>query len=402
MEDSENPVSENDIDRGEVKENTESVEKSKSEIPTFDFTERSWTTDFVLTVEGTKLHVSKAVLSLASPVFDTMFQSNFKERSCDELELPGKKLNDVIEFLRCIYPNTFTHITSDSAAKVLPLIEEYQVLQLKPRCEAALLESISEDTAVEELFRLLQISSLYDLKVLRERCIDLASCRSQKEVDEATRQVQPPAEALNKILANMIVTMKERIIDLETTIEKISGENKKDIAKLKKTNAELAEEMELLTQYLSADVRNIKDLKLDGDCNWKEMQVVLLINSSDNCIKSEKEVDVWDVPLTISASNSQKGNREWIRIQIKNNGNKIICGFKGRIMIVNRQPRGLNEIFTFDDSMSFCPYVDMFLKPRYDAMDLKNGFMIDGKVGLIIQIFMSEPLRTRQIENVLN
>ncbi|XP_053387644.1 uncharacterized protein LOC128551165 [Mercenaria mercenaria] len=398
MEESENPVSEYDIDVGEVKENSESVEKSKSEIPTFDFSERSWRTDFVLIVEGTRLHVSKAVLSLASPVFDTMFQSNFKERTCDELELPGKKLDDVLEFLRCIYPNTFTHITRDSAVKVLPLIEEYQVLQHKPRCEVSLLESVSEDTVVEELFRLLQVAYLYDLKVLRKRCIDLASCRSQEEVDEATRQFQPPAEALNRILANMIITMKGRITDLETKIKKISTESKNNIAKLRKTNAELTEELELLKQYLSADVRNIKDLKLDGDCNWKEMQEVLLINTGEKCLKSEKEVDIWDVPLVISTSTSQKNNREWITIQIKNKGKKIICRLKVRVVIVNRQPQGLNDIFTFEDSMGSMQFANMFLKPKYDAIDLKNGFIIDSKIGLIIQIYMSEPLRTCQFD----
>lgn len=62
-------------------------------------------TDLTLVVEGQKIQVNKAVLSEDSPVFNTMFNSNFKERTSKEIELEDKKAADVVEFLKCFYPN---------------------------------------------------------------------------------------------------------------------------------------------------------------------------------------------------------------------------------------------------------------------------------------------------------
>lgn len=57
-------------------------EKKDGGVPTYDFEENSLRSDFTLIVEGTKLYVAKNILSLASPVFDRMFRSDFKEGSC--------------------------------------------------------------------------------------------------------------------------------------------------------------------------------------------------------------------------------------------------------------------------------------------------------------------------------
>ncbi|KAJ8311377.1 hypothetical protein KUTeg_010732 [Tegillarca granosa] len=69
------------------------------------FVEEPGITDLALVVEGKKLFVNKFVLAVASPVFKKMFTSKFKEKDTSEVELPGKKYKDVLEFLMCIYPN---------------------------------------------------------------------------------------------------------------------------------------------------------------------------------------------------------------------------------------------------------------------------------------------------------
>lgn len=61
-------------------------------------------TDLTLVVEGQKIHVNKSVLSEHSPVFDTMFKSQFKESTAKEIQLEDKKAEDVVEFLSCFYP----------------------------------------------------------------------------------------------------------------------------------------------------------------------------------------------------------------------------------------------------------------------------------------------------------
>ncbi|XP_053387283.1 BTB and MATH domain-containing protein 38-like [Mercenaria mercenaria] len=250
MEDSDsssrNNVEADGIENEDQEEGVENTKQTENKSSTFDFTEQSWRTDFVLIVEGTKLYVAKNILSLASPVFDTMFQSNFKESSCYELELPGKKLNDVIEFLRCIYPNTFTQMTRDSALKVLPLLEEYQVLQHKPRCETILLESVSAETGVAELIHLLQEACMYDLQKLREKCLSLSSEKPDEELGELLDKCSLPAEAAKEILQKVNKKLREVIASLKTSIEDVSEKTKENIEQLKTTNVELMEELDIM------------------------------------------------------------------------------------------------------------------------------------------------------------
>lgn len=83
-------------------------------------------TDLILVVEGQKIHVNKAVLSEHSPVFNIMFKSQFKESTAKEIVLEEKKAADVVEFLKCFYPNMKHPITGENVLQVLPLAHEYQ------------------------------------------------------------------------------------------------------------------------------------------------------------------------------------------------------------------------------------------------------------------------------------
>lgn len=68
-------------------------------------------TDLILVVEGRKIHVNKNVLSGHSPVFNTMLNSKFKESTAEEIVLVDKIAGDVVEFLKCFYPNMKHPIT---------------------------------------------------------------------------------------------------------------------------------------------------------------------------------------------------------------------------------------------------------------------------------------------------
>jgi hypothetical protein len=67
--------------------------------------------DVTLVVEDHKILASKAILSIASPVFCAMFASDFQEKTEKEIQLPGKSYKDFVEFLRCIYPDKTKMIT---------------------------------------------------------------------------------------------------------------------------------------------------------------------------------------------------------------------------------------------------------------------------------------------------
>lgn len=60
--------------------------------------------DLVLVVEGHKLHVSKTLLMIHSPVFETMFTADFKEKELGEIPLPEKKYSTMAALLEQIYP----------------------------------------------------------------------------------------------------------------------------------------------------------------------------------------------------------------------------------------------------------------------------------------------------------
>ncbi|XP_053387422.1 uncharacterized protein LOC128551088 [Mercenaria mercenaria] len=323
-----------------------------------------------------------------------MFQSSFNESSCDELELPGKKLNDVIEFLRCIYPNTFTQMTRDSALKVLPLLEEYQVLQHKPRCEAVLLESVNTETDIEELCHLLQETCLYNLDKLHQKCVSLASEKSQEELDETLEKFVLPAKAAKEIFEKINKKLREQITNLEVLLEEVSEEAKKSKEKMKLTNAELMKELALMKQYLSADVKKTKELKLDGELNWQGKMFVLFIDMDKTPIQSKQKIVVWDIPLTVSISISKRSGDEWLKIEIINDGIEILCSFKMHLAFVNRQPNGQNQVLYFNETLPNCVFgrkARMYLKPKSEVMDVKNGLVFDGEIGIIVQMYMSQP-----------
>ena len=69
-----------------------------------DFSVPDELSSVTLIVEDQKLFVHKEVLAAWSPVFKSMFISNFKEKEQKEIELPGKKMDDFVELLHCIYP----------------------------------------------------------------------------------------------------------------------------------------------------------------------------------------------------------------------------------------------------------------------------------------------------------
>lgn len=55
-----------------------------------------------------------------------MLYSKFKESAAKEIILQDKKATDVVEFLKCFYPNMEHPITEQNELRVLPSAHEYQ------------------------------------------------------------------------------------------------------------------------------------------------------------------------------------------------------------------------------------------------------------------------------------
>ena len=108
---------------------------------TLDFSKPWKMSDLVLFVEERKLHVHKAILAISSPVFETMMSSNFKEKNAKEIPLPGKKVEEIEDLLRAIYPYCGHAITRQNCCSLLELSSEYQMDELKKRCEKFVLDT---------------------------------------------------------------------------------------------------------------------------------------------------------------------------------------------------------------------------------------------------------------------
>ena len=67
--------------------------------------------DVILVVEDEKFHVHRLILSMNSPVFKAMFKSEFKEATSNEILLPEKKANEVLDFLKQLYVEEREEIT---------------------------------------------------------------------------------------------------------------------------------------------------------------------------------------------------------------------------------------------------------------------------------------------------
>lgn len=75
------------------------------------FSRATDTSDMRLIVDGKPLYVSRLVLSIISPVFKDIFEKRAREMSIFEIPLPGRKYEEMLEFLYCVYPDSLKPIS---------------------------------------------------------------------------------------------------------------------------------------------------------------------------------------------------------------------------------------------------------------------------------------------------
>lgn len=133
-------------------------------------------TDVTLVVEGQKIHVNKSVLSEHSPVFDTMFKSQFKESTAKEIPLEDKKADDVVEFLTCFYPKMKHPVTAENVLQVLPIAHEYQS-SLVTDCEDFMIAMCKPDKrlTVNTLLDYILVGEKYGLTRFLEAVVELCA-----------------------------------------------------------------------------------------------------------------------------------------------------------------------------------------------------------------------------------
>ena len=121
------------------------------------------TSNLILVVQGRRFHVHKEVLIVCSPVFEAMLSSDFKEKSLEEIPLPGKMEDETEQLLEAIYPDRKVSVTKENCFPLLRLSTEYQMAQLKADCENYVNAWCKKDMTKDEAIEVVILSQTYPL-----------------------------------------------------------------------------------------------------------------------------------------------------------------------------------------------------------------------------------------------
>ena len=147
-----------------------SAENSVSELPNLkifsgrirlDFSQPWQLSDVVLVVEGERFNVHRNILGMWSEVFATMFTTQFKEKTAEEVPLPGKKSSEMKEMLLVIYPTSAKPIDTENYAFLLDLAKEYMMAKITEKCEAFLMYGDEKRQTLGNCLELLDIAQNY-------------------------------------------------------------------------------------------------------------------------------------------------------------------------------------------------------------------------------------------------
>ena len=253
----------------------------KTEVELQDFSQPWKFSDVVLVVEEERLHVHRAVLSMASPVFEKMFTSEFQEKGNNEIPLPGKSSTEVKELLLFIYPSTSDkQITKENCYFLVKLAHEYQMDAIVQKCEDWLVEKLKtkpKDGALAELI----FAQTYELEKLRQASVEHAHYLKLEELksNEMYDQIQP--ENLREIVEGIIIRLQTEFENSQRTSE----ERRKKIDVVIRSNQSL--------KYLAlTNVDNIAKF-LAEHVQAKHNSFYIASLDTDNCITALRK-DAYD------------------------------------------------------------------------------------------------------------
>ena len=156
-----------------------STEAKADEEDSLDFSQPWQFSDVVLVVEEDKFHVHRNILGMWSKVFTTMFTSQFREKTAEEVPLPGKKSAEIKEMLLVIYPTSAKPIDESNYTFLLNLAKEYMMTKLTEKCENFLMYGDRKPSGIPQMaplcsflhcLDLLEIAQNYGLERLTVAC----------------------------------------------------------------------------------------------------------------------------------------------------------------------------------------------------------------------------------------
>ncbi|KAK9269929.1 hypothetical protein L1049_025502 [Liquidambar formosana] len=118
------------------------------------------------TADGT-LRAHKAILSASSPVFQSMFHHNLKEKESSTIDIVDMSLESCMTLLSYLYGTIKQEDFWKHRLALLGAANKYDLADLKDSCEESLLEDINSGNVLARL----QEAWLYQLSKLKKRCL---------------------------------------------------------------------------------------------------------------------------------------------------------------------------------------------------------------------------------------
>ena len=151
----------------------------------------------------------KFILSICSPVFNTMFNGALPETG-DSVEVRGCEFETVLEFVRFLYSDEVT-LTGNNVLQVLYLAKRYMVPSLADKCR----EFLEESLYPKDVFSVLPAAKLHKDEKLLDHCWKL--------IDRQTKVALESAESIERSVLEALVerdTLNIKEIDLFTAVSR--------------------------------------------------------------------------------------------------------------------------------------------------------------------------------------
>lgn len=174
---------------------------------TLSFFQKDNLHDLALIVESKELWVPRQALALYSPVFNEMLFGQFKESRENQVHLPEKKFEDILELISCLFPCPSTKkVNAANVDRLLSLSDEYDVYDLRRRCEDFLSQQLNDNASLNEtkLLDLLVLACKHKLLSVVKSCMPRAALLSLNEIKSRKELPQRAVTVLYELKLNLV------------------------------------------------------------------------------------------------------------------------------------------------------------------------------------------------------
>lgn len=123
--------------------------------------------DVTINTADGSLRAHKAILSATSPVFQSMFSHDLKEKESSIIHIVDMSLESCMALLSYLYGTIKQEDFWKHRLALLGAANKYDIADLKDACEESLLEDINSTNVLERL----QDAWLYQLNKLKKGCL---------------------------------------------------------------------------------------------------------------------------------------------------------------------------------------------------------------------------------------